>query len=208
MPEGADHKLRVFSLYESVRLALADRALVASDMFLYWDPTDPKSCLAPDLAVRVGSPPALLRTWKTWEHGAPHVGVEIVSEWDRRRQPFARQLERYRRAGIAEVVRFDVEDVECPIRSWDLLDGDLVERDPSAPDARYCDALGLLWCIVEDAELGPSLRLARLGNCEDLLPTPSEERDAARAAEKAERLAKEAASARIAELEVELARRR
>ena len=208
VPESADHRLRVIALWESVTQALGDGALVGSDLFLYWDPTDPKKCLAPDLAVRVGTPSAILKTWKTWELGAPHVGVEIVSDWDRSQQPFAQKLERYRQAGIAEVVRFDAEDEERPLGLWDLLDGDLVERDIAKPDARFCDALGFYWCVAADPVLGNALRLARDAAGREPLPTPAESRDAAVAAMDTERTAKEAALARVAELEAEIARRR
>jgi hypothetical protein len=199
--ESTDHKLRVIALWQSVMQALGDGALVGSDLFLYWDPTDPKKCLAPDLAVRTGTPSAILKTWKTWERGAPHVGVEIVSDSDRSAEPFARKLERYRQAGIAEVVRFDVEDADRPLRLWDLLDGDLVERAVTVPDARFCDALGLYWCVVGDPVLGSTLRLGRDPAGAELLPTPGEMRDAAL-------VARDAALARVGELEAELARRR
>jgi hypothetical protein len=218
VPENQGHRLRVNALWESAARELGDAALVACDQFLYWDPTNPKKCLAPDLAVRVCTSnvhSSELRAWKTWELGAPHVGVEIVSDWDRSQGTLAQKLERYRQAGIAEVVRFDDEDSERPLRLWDLLDGDLVERDISAPDARFCDALGLYWCIVSDPVLGPCLRLARDPDGLTLLPTPAEERDteraakeAAVAAKEAAVAAKEAALARVAELEAELERRR
>ncbi len=188
-------------LWQSAKLALGASALIASDQFLYWDPTDPKMRIAPDLAIRTGTPGTVLKTWKTWEHGAPHVGVEIVSDSDRAEGPFARKLERYRQAGIAEVVRFDAEDTERTLRLWDLLDGDLVERDLSQPEGRICDALGLYWCVVSDPVVGSALRLARDAAGTEILPTPDDILDA-------ERAAKEAALARVAELEAELERRR
>jgi hypothetical protein len=77
------------------------------------------------------------------------------------------------------------------LRLWDILEGDLVERDPTDREARRCDALGLYWCVVEHPRLGPTLRLARDLEGQDVLPTPEE-----------------AALARVAELEAELARRR
>ena len=203
--ESAQHRKQLSALWQSVELELGDGALVCSDQFLYWDPTDPKKCLAPDLAVRVGTPRALPKTWKTWERGAPHVGAEIVSDWDRSEGPFARKLERYRQAGVAEVVRYDSEDVERPLRLWDLVDGDLVERDLESPDALYCDALALYWCIRQDPELGPMLWLARDEAGKDVLLTPAE---AERAEKQAALVAGEAALARVAELEAELARKR
>ena len=226
MPEGLVHYELLVLLWQSVKHALGNEALVSSDQFLYFDPTNPKRCLAPDLAVRLGQRRRLFPSWKTWELGAPHLGVEIVSDWDKANSTTEQKLERYRQAGILEVVRFDPEGKEPRLRLWDLFDGDLVERDPSDPEARRCDALGCYWCIVEDPELKSTLRLSRDKEGRDLLLTPTEAAQAAanaeraakeaeraakeaeRAEKEAERAEKEAALARIAELEAELARRR
>jgi Uma2 family endonuclease len=205
VPETTRHLDRKCLLLASVRLAFGPNALVSSDQFLYWDPTNPKRCLAPDLAVRVGSPAERLDSWKTWQHGAPHVGVEIVSDYDASEKRLGEKLERYRQAGVAEVVRFDPTEPGGTLQIWDLVDGDLVERDPSDPEAWRCDALGLYWCIREDPEILLTLRLARNREGTELLLTPEE---AERSAKEAERSAKEAALDRIAELEAELARRR
>jgi hypothetical protein len=186
------------ALYQIVRLAFGDGALVSTDQFLYWDPTNPKRCLSPDLGVRVGARDELLSTWKTWERGAPQVGVEIVSPSDAAELPWAKKFARYRQAGIAEVVRFNVLGDMPVLTLWDLVDGDLVERDLSDPEALFSDALGFYWCIVPNPRLKAMLRLARDHEGKDLLPTPAEH--AAREAERA-------ALARIAELEAELARR-
>jgi hypothetical protein len=83
------------------------------------------------------------------------------------------------------------------LRLWDNVDGDLVERDLSDPEALRCDALGAYWTVFPHPELGRALRLARNPDGSDLLPT----------AEEAAHAEKEAALARIAELERELARR-
>ena len=225
MPETREHKRRLNVLFESVWRELADRAIVASDQFVYWDATDPRKRLAPDLAVRVGTPVGRLPSWMTWKLGAPEVGVEIVSDADRAEGDFADKLERYRRAGIVEVVRFDTDDKERPLRLWDSFDGDLVERDLGDPEALHCDALALYWCVKEDPDLGPMLRLARDAQGDDLVLTPEEaalaekeialaEKETALAekqtalAEKQTALAeKQTALARIAELEAELRKR-
>jgi hypothetical protein len=193
VPEGQLHWLLLVVLWESVHEALGDTSLVTSDQFLYWDPTNPRRCLAPDLAVRLGESFRPLQSWKTWEHGAPHVGVEIVSTWDKTDSTTEEKLERYRQAGIAEVVRFDPDEKDTAqrLRFWDLVEGDMVERDPSDPEARRCDALGFYWCVVEGKDLGLTLRLARDKDGRDLLLTPTEK-----------------AHATIAVLEAELAKRR
>lgn len=216
VPESDRHKRIIVVLWQSVLAAFGNRALVASDMFLYWDPTNPKRCLAPDLMVRVGTEPESLQSWKTWDKGAPHVGVEIVSDWDRAEMRVEEKLERYRQVGILEVVRYDPENRATPLRLWDLFDGDLVERDLADPEAYRCDALGLYWCIHDDATLGPTLRLARGSGCAELIPTPEEAERAAKQAalaekqailveKQAEQTAKEAALAELAAVRARLA---
>src|SRR5689334_19464357 len=93
------------ALYEIVRLAFGDGALVSSDQFVYWDPTNPDRCLSPDLGVRVGARNEVLSIWKTWELGAPQVGVEIVSPSDAKELAWSKKFERYRQAGVGELVR-------------------------------------------------------------------------------------------------------
>jgi Uma2 family endonuclease len=219
VPESKHHRKRVNLLFEIVERAFGGRALVACDQFLYWDPTDPKKRLAPDLAVRMGAREGEpLDSWKTWRLGAPEVGVEVVSDANESERAFDQKLERYRQAGILEVVRFDADDAERPLRLWDLFDGDLVERELGRPEAYLCDALGLYWCVTNDPELGPVLRLSQEAACRELLPTPAEAERAAKEAERAakeaalananeERAAKQAALARVAELEAKLGKR-
>jgi hypothetical protein len=91
------------------------------------------------------------------------VGVEVASDWDKTDSTTEEKIERYRQAGIAEVVRFDPDekDTRLRLRFWDLVEGDMVERDPADPEARRCDALGCYWCVVEGGPLDPTLRLAR-----------------------------------------------
>jgi hypothetical protein len=179
VPETTFHLERRGALYESVKRAIAATATVGSDQFLYWDPTSAKKCLAPDLFVRLDEPHRPILSWKTWHRGAPHLGVEIVSDSDRAGIDWDEKLARYRAAGIAEVVRFDPEDGEEPIRVWDLISGDLVERAPEDPRLLFCETLRLWWTVVQDPEIGPMLRLARDREGRDLLPTPAEEaRDA------------------------------
>jgi Uma2 family endonuclease len=204
LSDSDEHFARRILLWESVRLALGDQALVSSDQFVYFDPTDPKKCLSPDLGVRLGVPRRRIPSWKTWEWGAPQVGVEIVSPSDSPRRVELRKLERYRQAGILEIVWFQPEERALPLRFWDLVGGDLVERDPSAPETRRCDALGWFWYVREEPGLGPALRLTRDREGKDLVLSPAETE---RAAKEVALAATEAALARVAELEAELAQK-
>ena len=190
VPEGKQHLQLRTALYQILELAFGSQHGVGSDQFVYWDATDPRRCLAPDAFVRLGGPNDVFRTWKVWERGAPHVAVEIISPTERDVDQEA-QLARYRQMGVAELVRFDCDDLERPLRVWDRVDEDLVERTLERPTAAECGPLGFFWVVVDDPELGRAVRPACDPEGRELLPTP---------VEKAEQ--------RIRELEAELERRR
>lgn len=196
--EGLRHFKTRALLAASIEQALGEGGLVCSDQFLYWDAQDSRRCLAPDVCFRVGAARDLPLSWKTWERGAPHVGVEIVSGGDRWGPPFMEKLMRYQQAGVPEVVRYDWDDPDRPIRIWDRVEGDLTERELVDAEAFRCDALGFYWYHRQDPELGFTLRLARKPDGSDLVLTPLE----------VERASKDAALARIAELEAALAAKR
>jgi Putative restriction endonuclease len=207
------------ALFQLIQLAFGDRAIVGSDQFVYFDAGDPQRRLAPDVMVWVGAPDELFGAWKVWERGAPHVAVEIVSPSDAGPKPWSKKLEAYRQCGVPELVRFNPRAKRTPpLRIWDRVDGDLVERDVSSASGRHCDALGLYWCIAPDPKLGSMLRLARDAAGRDLLPTLAEagqnadearrqEAEARRQEAEARRQEAAQAQARIAELEAELAKR-
>jgi hypothetical protein len=235
MPETSLHLRLRTALFLIVDRELHGRAFVGSDQFVYYRATDPKACLSPDVFVRLGGPSELLRTFKIWEHGAPQLAVEILSRSDAPDPDWGEKLQSYRETGIAELVRFDPTDDAVPLRIWDHVDGDMIERDLSDPSAWACRALGAYWCLHRDAELGLMPRLSRDIEGRDLWLTSEEHlareqaaKDAERAAKEAERAAKEAEraakeaeraakeaerfekeslAARVRELEAELARR-
>ena len=197
VPETNRHLEIRTALYQILKRELAREATLGSEQFVYWDPTTSKKNLAPDAFVRLGVPHQVFRIWKTWERGAPDLGVEVVSDSDEGEPDWNEKLERYRAAGIREVVRFHSEDRERPIRIWDAIDGDLVERAPNDPDLRACETLGLWWVVVDDRLVGPMLRLSRDREGLDLLPTPDEAEAKSREAEAKSREA--AAKSREAE---------
>jgi Uma2 family endonuclease len=190
VPEGKQHLQLRTALYQILELAFGSEHGVGSDQFVYWDPTDPRRCVAPDAFVRLGGPNDIFRVWKVWERGAPHVAVEIISATERDVDQEA-QLARYRQLGVAELVRFDCDDPERPLRIWDrTTDGDLVERTLERATSTECKPLGIFWVVVDDPVLGRALRPARDPDGRELLPTPLEK-----------------AEARIRELEEQLSRR-
>jgi len=210
MPEGRAHlRLRTF-LFELLRYALGPEHNVGSDQFVYWDATNPRRCLSPDVFVKVGACDADFGSWKCWERGAPELAVEIISPNEGDGIAWDDKLARYAHAGIAELVRFDPEMPEGErLRAWDRIDGDFVEREV-ASDETPCVTLGLFWVVRTVDILPAGLRLADAkGN---LVASQAEAEAAAKEAERAARVAAEAvaasAQARIRELEEELLRRR
>jgi Uma2 family endonuclease len=189
VPETKRHfRLRTL-LYDFLALAFSDRATIGCDQFVYWDPTDPKACLAPDAFVRLGRPDHLFRSWKVWEHGAPQLAVEVISDADESDRDWDAKLSRYQRLGITELVRFDPDSNDRRLRVWDSIEEDLVERELDTATAASRVLPGH-WSIVEDPTLGFTLRLSEDELGQRLYPT---------ATEKAEQ--------RIRELETELSRR-
>lgn len=175
VPETKQHfRLRTL-LYEFLALAFAERATLGCDQFMYWDPTDPEACLAPDAFVRLGEPDQLFRSWKVWERGAPQLAIEVISEADERDRDWDAKLERYRRVGVLELLRFDPEaaDPAERLRIWDNVDGDLAERRFDAAPAQSRVLPGH-WLLVQDPALGPTLRLSHDAQGHKLYPTPSE----------------------------------
>ena len=97
VPETTWH-LRLRTLvYLFLKHAFEDVAVIGSDQFVYWDPTNPRACLAPDAFLRFGGKNEDFGCWKAWERGAPHVAVEIISESDASDASWQEKLERYRR---------------------------------------------------------------------------------------------------------------
>jgi hypothetical protein len=217
MPEGKRHlELRTL-LFQFLQFAFAGEAGIGCDQFVYWDPTDPRACLAPDAFVRFGQPDDLFGSWKVWERGAPHVAVEVISDSDDGSSAWAEKLEKYRRIGVRELIRFDPEASEQVLRMRNLIGTDLLERKLSAPVAQSRVLPGF-WRVVDTPDLGPTLRLSHDELGERLFLTRAEHEAQARRAEteahraeteahRAETEARLLAEQRVRELEAELRRR-
>jgi Uma2 family endonuclease len=177
-------------------------ATVGSDQLIYYDGADPDRSVAPDVYVQVRPRPSTgrIRSWKTWERGAPDIAVEIISESDAGELAWEVKLERYHSVGVVEVVRFDPEAREGQrLRIWHRAQGKLLEREVQGD---RCPSLvvDLHW-VAAPAETNPvALRIGTGERGEVLVPTRAEAR-------KAEAEARKAAEARVRELEAELGRR-
>jgi len=173
VPESTRHfRLRTL-LFQFLRHAFADVAMIGSDQFVYWDPTNPRACLAPDAFVRFGNPNEDFDSWKAWERGVPQVAVEIISDSDASEASWEVKFERYQRLGVSELVWFDYHQPEHPLRIWDFVGDELLERRLLEPWAKS-QHLGGFWLPVETATGDLSLRLSRDERGLLLFPTPEE----------------------------------
>ena len=179
VPESTEHLDLRTALYLVLRRLFAATAWIGSDQFVYYDASDPTRVVAPDVFLRRGGPNEPFKSWKVWERGAPEVAIEIVSDSDAPQTEWDRKLSKYHAIGVVELARFDAQ-AATPLRVWDRVDGDLVERRVEGARATS-RVLGLDLVVVD-----VTLRLERDGV---ILPTPDEraELEAARAASEAAR---------------------
>jgi len=206
VPESKRHfELRTL-LYQFLKLAFSEVAAIGCDQFVYWDPTNLRACLSPDAFVRFGTKDDLFRSWKVWERGAPHVAVEILSDSDASELGWEDKLERYRRLGVSELVAFDPETAERPLRIWDFVGDDLLERRLLEPWAQSRH-LGGFWLPVEQPDTGWTLRLSHDPAGTRLFPTLADLAAREAVGRRAEAEARRAAELRVRELEAELRRR-
>jgi hypothetical protein len=193
MGETSRHMALRTALWQAIALGFGERLAVGSDQFVYFNGRDPAACCAPDVFVCLGKAQTAFETWKTWELGTPELAFEIISACNAREPAWDDKLRRYRELGNRELVRFDPDDAARPLRIWDRVDDDLVERDPTDPSFSRCDTLDAYLRIRTDPTYGPWLYLSRDPQGRDPYLTPEE--------------ARLRAEARVRELEAELARR-
>jgi Uma2 family endonuclease len=199
VPESKRHLEQRTLLYAFLKHAFGREHSIGCDQFVYWDPTDPRACLAPDAFVRLGEPDSQFKSWKVWERGAPEVAVEVQSDSDEG-ETWETKLRKYPKLGVRELVAFDPE--RSVLRVWDFVENDLVERQLSSKSTESRVLPGF-WVVLDG-----TLRLSRDASGQHLFPTPAEAEAQARKAEAEMRKAEaEALQARIRELEAELARR-
>lgn len=181
--------------------------LVARELAVRWDREKPANGVDPDVAVFPRRPPgdlAQLRSMCTWKDGqvAPFFAVEVVSDSEPRKD-FTIAPDKYAASGVRELVVFD------PMMSGPRSHGgpfllQVWRRDEKGAFVRvhagdapaYSEALGAHLVVIGEGD-ARRLRLADDARGEHSWLTAEEE----------ERAEKEAARARIAELEAELARR-
>jgi len=197
MPESLRHNRMCELMYLVLRQAVGPQSSVGADQFVFFDPLDPARKCAPDAFVKLNVAQRLFDSWKTWEHGAPDLCIEILSPKEAQEVlPLEQKLQRFRAMGVREVIAYDIENEPGQrIRAWDFIEGNLVARIING-DATPCRTLGL-WFVLGpglDDDQVLALRLANDALGESLIATPTER----------ERAEKERALARLAELEAKL----
>jgi Uma2 family endonuclease len=200
-------ELRVL-LYQLLCDHLGLDAIVGSDQFVYYDAGDPARCLAPDVYVQLKPPAGKIRSWKTWERGAPDVAVEIVSPSDAPALPWSDKLARYQSMGVDELVRFDPDarSGQPVLRIWDRVDGRLIERH-LATGSFPSLVMDVRWVVAGADDHATALRITQSVDSTALVLTRREARQAEAEARQAEAEARQAAERRVLELEAELRRR-
>ncbi|HVH46968.1 MAG TPA: Uma2 family endonuclease [Labilithrix sp.] len=206
MPESVVHDEAV-ELLKALLLAFAARAgnmQVVRNLAVRWDAEHPQIGVDPDVSVLSPPPPnrAELRSVRTWleGHSAPIVAVEVVSETNPHKD-YVVAPDKYAASGVGELWIFDPmlagptsHGGPFRLQVWHREgDGDLIRiyaGDGPAPSP----TLNAYLVVVHE---GRKLRIA-------------DDADATRfwmTGEESERAAKDAALARIAELEAKLAQR-
>ena len=183
-------------LHAILRQAVTRGDSVGSDQFVYFDASNPRRCVAPDAFLKLGVPQRMFSSWKTWEHGAPELCVEILSPSDEEPITLAEKLDRYRALGAKEVVVLSFDEA-APLRIWDRVDDDLVERVIAQGAPTPCTTLGMFWVVASAPDLPIALRLFRDAEGTTLVLTPEE----------SERAAKEEALRELTRLRAELVSR-
>lgn len=212
VPESQPHD-QTIDLLKAILLAWVARtdrnAQVARNLAVRWEESEPKVGVDPDLCVIEPRPPEgdELESLCTWQpgHHAPRLAIEIVSS--KPRKDYATVPEKCAAAGIEELWVFDPKLVgpksgggPFRIQVW-RRENDQFLRVSAGPGPYLSPLLGAWLFAVNE---GTRLRIADDHAGTRWWPTREE---AERAAKEAALAEKDAALARIAQLEAELAKR-
>lgn len=135
MAESEIHAAQIVYLREALEEQARRRGEpgvhVAGNQFFYWDPTDAKKRIAPDVYRATGLLERERRSFKLWEEGrGPDLVIEVASP-DTWQEDLGPKKELYREVfKVAEYVVFDpdpVDDEREPLRAFRLV-GDAYRR--------------------------------------------------------------------------------
>lgn len=217
MGQGAAHAEAVLLFVDVVSVLLDEQRRTARalwDVFVEWDPNDPRARVSPDFLLLDGQDPSISPPiWQTWlpDREPPRFALEIVSERSRTKDHDVNPL-RYAALGTEELVIFDPAPRE-PSQHFKLFHRNdrgqllLVYKGPGPAESKVLGA----WLVATDEHR--NVRLARDADGRVLIPTYKEiaraAEEQARAAEeqaRAEKERREAAEVEIQKLREQLAK--
>jgi Uma2 family endonuclease len=186
MGQGAAHGRAVKLAVDLIASLCTERkreAYVGWDVFVEWDPNDPRARVSPDTFLLDGQSPGIAPSiWCTWDPGCdpPRFALEIVSRKSRAKDYDQNPL-KYAALGTEELAIFDPEP-----RGPDAFPLQVYRRTPrgqflrayAGPGPVESKVLGA-WLVVADG--GAHVRLARDAAGTDLVPTAEERANAAEA---------------------------
>jgi Uma2 family endonuclease len=201
-PESDGHAMGETDLHRDWMVRILDifryryrgqRVYVASNLLVYYEEGVPRKFVVPDDFVVLDCDPRRRRVFKTWKEGkAPQVVFEVTSR-STRRDDESLKPQVYERIGVQEYFLYDPsgEYLRPPLQAFRFRQGQgFVAVAPDDDGSLTCQTLDIRASLERS-----QLVLADLRSGQRLL-TEAE----------AERAARRAAEARVAELQAELAR--
>lgn len=195
MGETDLHRDWMFRILEILRQRYrGQRVYMASDLLVYYEEGEPSKFVVPDDFVVKDCDPGRRRTFKIWEEGkGPDVVFEVTSRGSKREdQIFKPQV--YAHLGVKEYFLYDptADYLRPPLQGFRLERGSHMRIEPDSAGTLACEQLGIT-LRLEEGRL-----VMRDSHSGEVLRTEAE----------AERIARDAAESRAAELEAELQRLR
>jgi Uma2 family endonuclease len=154
MGETGIHVNQILALYAALRLffRFVQDVYVGANMFMYYEPTDPRQNFCPDVFAAFGVRPGERRTWKTWEEGkVPDIIIEITSK-STRREDTREKRALYEDLGVREYFLFDPlhEYLTPRLQGHRLVAG---RFEPLSGDVLTSEVLGLELRVKDDDRL-------------------------------------------------------
>jgi Uma2 family endonuclease len=203
MGQGAAHG-RAVKLFIDASTALREEqrreGYIGWDVFVEWDPNDPRARVSPDMFLLEGQPASISPSiWQTWRPGCepPVFAMEIVSKKSRAKDHDHNPM-RYAALGTDELAIFDPEphgDEAFRLQVFRRTPRGQFLRVYAGPGPAESKVLRA-WLVAVDG--GAHVRLARNADGTDLVLTAEEQ-------VRVERERVSALEARLRELEARLA---
>ena len=181
------------------------RVYVGSDMLVYYEEGDPSKFVVSDEFIVLDCEQYDRRTFKIWEEGrTPNVIIEITSKSTRTKDQQTKP-EIYLQLGVSEYFLYDptAEYLNPALKGFRLEEGSYVQIEADVKGWLACEQLGV------ELRLNARELVMRDAATQQVLLTRADAEQAAREATEANREAeREAAEARVAELQLEVQRLR